>query len=147
MTAADKLSELLATRPALPSLEELTRWWRATTELLPQLIEETYQHAAYYDVCACGRSRGSSVHAEGAQNGHAFELWSYQVSTPPASGPLDEMAQNLMDELHKMKFEGAPIGIALRIDRLLDKAHALAVVVADTRIRLLAIEAKVGRHA
>ena len=38
MTAADKLRELLATRPAMPNVEELTRWWRTSAELVPQLL-------------------------------------------------------------------------------------------------------------
>lgn len=40
MTAADKLRELLASRPAMPSLEELTRWWRTTAELLPVVLAQ-----------------------------------------------------------------------------------------------------------
>lgn len=34
-TPADKLRELLATRPQQPNLEELVRWWRSSTELVP----------------------------------------------------------------------------------------------------------------
>lgn len=34
MTAADKLRELLATRPAMPNTEELVRWWRTGAELM-----------------------------------------------------------------------------------------------------------------
>lgn len=39
-TAADKLRELLATRPAMPNTEELVRWWRSSAELIPQVLGE-----------------------------------------------------------------------------------------------------------
>lgn len=40
MTPADKLRELLASRPAHPNLEELVRWWRTSGELLPRMLNE-----------------------------------------------------------------------------------------------------------
>lgn len=39
MTAADKLRELLATGPAMPTLDELTRWWVTTKLLLPEVLD------------------------------------------------------------------------------------------------------------
>lgn len=39
MTAADKLAELLATRPAMPSMLELVRWWNSGADVL-QLIAD-----------------------------------------------------------------------------------------------------------
>lgn len=39
MNAADTLRELLATRPAMPNIEELTRWWRTSARLLPDLLD------------------------------------------------------------------------------------------------------------
>ena len=39
MTAADKLRELLATRPAMPNVEELTRWWRESVPLVTELLD------------------------------------------------------------------------------------------------------------
>lgn len=39
-TPADKLRELLATRPQQPNLEELVRWWRSSTELVPAVLTE-----------------------------------------------------------------------------------------------------------
>lgn len=38
MTAADKLRELLATRPAMPNTEELVRWWRFGGEAVTELL-------------------------------------------------------------------------------------------------------------
>lgn len=40
MTAADKLRELLATRPGMPNTEELVRWWRASGELVSRLLAD-----------------------------------------------------------------------------------------------------------
>lgn len=40
MTAADKLRELLATRPPMPNVEELTRWWRAGAKLVVGALDE-----------------------------------------------------------------------------------------------------------
>lgn len=40
MTAADKLRELLRTRPAFPGLTELVRWWRAGDELVQDVLAE-----------------------------------------------------------------------------------------------------------
>jgi len=40
LTAADKLRELLATRPAIPNLEELFRWWTTSGLLVPQAIAD-----------------------------------------------------------------------------------------------------------
>lgn len=40
MTAADKLRELLATRPAMPNTEELVRWWRTSAGLVRQVLDE-----------------------------------------------------------------------------------------------------------
>lgn len=38
MTAADNLRELLATRPAMPNTEELTRWWHDSVRLVPTVL-------------------------------------------------------------------------------------------------------------
>ncbi len=40
MSAADKLRELLATRPGLPSLIETARWWVTGAQLVRELLEE-----------------------------------------------------------------------------------------------------------
>lgn len=40
MTPAQKLRVLIASRPAMPGLEDLTRWWRTTIELVPQVLAE-----------------------------------------------------------------------------------------------------------
>lgn len=44
MTAADKLRELLATRPALPNTEQLVEWWRVSGMLVPPLLEDVENH-------------------------------------------------------------------------------------------------------
>lgn len=41
MTVADKLRELLATRPQMPNTEELFRWWQTSGELLDELLNPT----------------------------------------------------------------------------------------------------------
>jgi hypothetical protein len=40
VTAADKLRELLATRPALPNYVELVRWWLESAKLIPEALNE-----------------------------------------------------------------------------------------------------------
>ena len=40
MTAADKLRELLATRPTFPSFFELVRWWMASVVLVPKVLDD-----------------------------------------------------------------------------------------------------------
>lgn len=40
VNAADKLRELLATRPALPDTEALVRWWRTSAELVPVALAD-----------------------------------------------------------------------------------------------------------
>lgn len=56
--------------------------------------------------------------------------------------PLDEMLENLVIELHAMKKQGTTpfIHVPLTLERLLDKVHALAVVMADINRRLRAKE-------
>ncbi len=44
MTAADQLRELLATRPSMPNPEELMRWWRISSDLLPEILESLQRH-------------------------------------------------------------------------------------------------------
>lgn len=43
MTAADKLRELLASRPAMPNTEELVRWWRSSGELVREVLGQHFE--------------------------------------------------------------------------------------------------------
>lgn len=58
MTAADKLRELLATRPAMPMTEELVRWWR-TADLVREVIDEL--DAAWNATGIAGSVRGGAL--------------------------------------------------------------------------------------
>lgn len=49
MTAADKLCELLAIRPAMPNTEELVRWWRTTAKLVPEVLAEREEYRVELD--------------------------------------------------------------------------------------------------
>lgn len=104
MTAADKLRELLATRPEMPTTDDLFRWWDTSAELLRELLSPK------------------------------------QVPTP-----LDDVAENVVVELHDMSRLGVTPGIGMGIvAKLIGKVHALAVVHADTRSRVRALEQRPG---
>ena len=77
-TAADKLRELLATRPTGASLDDLLRWW-GSAPLVAEVLEELARWEALgerHDLklrergCKCHREEGDSpcsVHQESAQ--------------------------------------------------------------------------------
>ncbi|HEY6038934.1 MAG TPA: hypothetical protein VIV58_31845 [Kofleriaceae bacterium] len=101
MTAADKLRELLATRPEMPNTEQLFSWWQTSGELLDELL-----------------------------------------NPPLPATPLDELCSSLIVALHAISHRTAtshPRSLA-EVRELAEKAHGLAVVLEDTRRRMLALE-------
>lgn len=98
MTPVDKLCELLATRPEMPTTEDLFRWWQTSGELLDELL-----------------------------------------NPPLPVTPLDELAESLVVALHAMANTTSRRSFA-ECRELAAKTHGLAIVLADTRRRLLALE-------
>jgi hypothetical protein len=92
VTPADKLRELLATRPAMPNTEELFRWWQTSGEFLDELLN-----------------------------------------------PLDELIGSLVVALHTMANTTSNRSFA-QVRELAFAAHGLAIVLEDTRRRMLALE-------
>jgi hypothetical protein len=58
--------------------------------------------------------------------------------------PLDDLAENLVADLHQLASGPGTTTEDRRLEILFSKAHALALVLADTRRRLLAMEAAGG---
>jgi hypothetical protein len=72
-----------------------------------------------------------------------LDLAFFEESDGPEA-PLDELAENLVADLHQLASGPGTTTEDRRLEILFSKAHALALVLADTRRRLLAMESDRG---
>lgn len=125
MTAADKLRELLATRPAEPSADELQRWWRSTGLLLPQLfldvegmdsdlVAERAALRREQDACARLRVELDRERTQRRTNADGFE--SALAQEQHEKSILEQVERDLRAELEMLR-TAAPVGLA-RTDEL-----------------------------
>lgn len=104
MTAADKLRELLATRPAQPGLVELVRWWQTSGVLVPQLLADL--EGVECDLAAERARHRANV--EGFESALAQEAHEKDVLEQVGCGLLEDK-RLLRGELLRVKAELAAL--------------------------------------
>src|SRR5271170_7873427 len=89
---------------------------------------------AVSDVCTCGRSRGSSVHSDGAINGHAFE--DEQTAGAEKAAMLDALKK--LGRLHGNLERARKSGEDYTLDVVAEPLLATMKVVGELTLMLLA---------
>ena len=147
MTPADKLRELLATRPAQPNIEELVRWWRTGAELVNELLASMNELGPAVGALFADRAhRGSTIDelraAVDVLKQEVRELEQQRDTARTAARALIAQVEHLAafadDSDPRVMATAAPLGAAqadlwLALGLSLDEEHARMQADIDSR--------------